>query len=331
MTGSDRVAVVAPTQPVLRPAPLRQGDRVAVVAPSHPVVPTQLQTGLETIRAWGLRPVVLPHVHDVHGHHAGTDDARLGDLQAALDDPSLRAVWAARGGSGVTRIVDRLDWSGMVRDPKPIIGMSDATALLHAAWVNARLVTVHGQFAGRAHLLDAHRDAVSHLLALLTGRSAAGPLPRLDGEPSPTTVVDGAAEGPLLGGNLSLLTAGIGTRWQVDAAGSVVFVEEVGEAPYAIDRMLTHLLSAGWLDGVAGVLVGRPRHCDPPGRSDPHATPSATADEVFAERLGGLGVPLLVGLPIGHVDRHLALPHGARVHLDASAGIISLAEAVTAW
>jgi muramoyltetrapeptide carboxypeptidase len=320
---------------VRRPAPLQVGDRVAVVAPSHAVVPSQLEVGLATLRGWGYVPVVMPHVFDVHGHHAGTDEGRLADLQAALDDPDLRAVWVARGGSGLTRIVGRLDWTRAALDPKPIIGLSDVTALLHAAWVQARLVTVHGQFAGRAHLLARYPDAAAHLRELLAGRVGPGPLPALSGEPAPSTVQGGVAEGRLLGGNLSLVAAGIGTPWQLTAAGAIVLLEEVNEPPYALDRALTHLRTSGWLDGVAGVVVGRLRGCEPPPSAHPRrptasAIPSASASEVIVDRLGDLGVPVLADLPLGHVDRHLALPHGARIRVDADRGTLELLEPATA-
>jgi muramoyltetrapeptide carboxypeptidase len=314
---------------VLLPVPLRPGDAVAVVAPSGPVQDDQVDAGVAQLTAWGYRPVVMPHTRDVHGHLAGTDDARLEDLNAALADPDLRAVWAARGGYGLTRILDRIAWSVLAADPKPLVGFSDTTALHLAAWKRLRLVTFHAQFAGRAHLLARYPDAAAHLRSLLAGEVRTGPLPALDGEPPPRVVGGGRAEGRLLGGNLTLLTATIGTPWQLDTAGAVLLVEEVGEEPYAIDRSLTQLRAAGMLGDVAGVIVGRLRGCEPlpkaPAGDGPAVVPpSATADEVVAERLGDLGVPVLADLPVGHVDRHLALPHGAEVGLDADHGVIEL-------
>jgi muramoyltetrapeptide carboxypeptidase len=313
----------------LLPAPLRAGDPLAVVAPCGPVHPGQLEAGVAQLSAWGYEPVVMPHALDVHGHLAGTDRARIGDLDAAFSDPDLRAVWVARGGYGLTRILERLDWGALAGDPKPIVGFSDATALHLAAWKRLRLVTFHAQFAARAHLLARHPDAARHLRALLAGEVPPGPLPTLDGEPPPRLVTGGRAEGRLLGGNLTLLTATIGTPAQLDPTGAVLLVEEVGEEPYAIDRSLTHLRAAGLLEDVAGVIVGRLRGCAPvpkvPAGGGPLVTPpSASADEVVAERLGDLGVPVLVDLPVGHVDRHLALPHGGRVRLDAGAGTVEL-------
>jgi muramoyltetrapeptide carboxypeptidase len=331
------VTAAARTPPLpapLLPAPLRAGDPVAVVAPCGPVQPDQLAAGVEQLSAWGYRPVVMPHALEVHGHLAGTDDARAADLDAALRDPELRAVWVARGGYGLTRILDRVGWEVLARDPKPIVGFSDATALHLAAWARLRLVTFHAQFAARAHLLARHADAATHLRALLAGEVPAGPLPALDGEEPPRVVAGGRGEGRLLGGNLTLLASTIGTPAQLDTAGAVLLVEEVGEEPYAIDRSLTQLRTAGLLDDVAGVIVGRLRGCDPvpkvPAGGGPLVTPpSASADEVVAERLGDLGVPVLADLPVGHVDRQLALPHGGRVRLDAEAGTVELLERVT--
>jgi muramoyltetrapeptide carboxypeptidase len=320
---------------VLLPVPLRAGGAVAVVAPSGPVQDDQLDAGVAQLTTWGYRPVVMPHTRDVHGHLAGTDDARLEDLNAALADPDVRAVWTARGGYGLTRILDRIAWDALAADPKPLVGFSDTTALHLAAWKRLRLVSFHGQFAGRAHLLARYPDAAAHLRSLLAGEVRAGPLPALDGERPPRVVAGGCAEGRLLGGNLTLLTATIGTPWQLDTAGAVLLVEEVGEEPYAIDRSLTQLRGAGLLDDVAGVIVGRFRGCDPvpkvPGRGGvPVAPSSATADEVVVERLGDLGVPVLADLPVGHVDRHLALPHGAEVRLDADRGVLELHGSVSA-
>lgn len=312
------------THPVL-PAPLRPGDRVALVAPSGVVDVERLEAGARTLRTWGYEPVEMPNIRRRTGHLAGTDDERLADLQAAIDDPSLRAIWIARGGYGLTRIVDRLELEGLADDPRWVIGFSDVTALLHAAWRRVGLVTCHGQFAARVHLVDAFPDAAAHLRALLSGAVDPGPLPTLAGQPAPHTLVGGAATGPLVGGNLAVTCAGIGTANQLDARAAVLLLEDVNEAPYKLDRMLTQLRRAGLLDEVVGVVLGRFVGCDPAV-----GVPSASVDEVLGDRLGDLGVPVLAGLPVGHQDRHLALPHGATMTLDATAATITLAAPVTA-
>lgn len=304
---------------VLRPPALRRGDRVVVVAPSMPVFRDQLDAGCAALRDAGFDVRLGAHVHAVHGHLAGTDQERLHDLNDALRDPDVRAVWIGRGGYGLTRILEGVDWDALTADPKLLIGFSDVTALHTSAWRRLRLLTVHGQFAGRMHLVAQHPDAHRHLLDLVTGRTGPGPLPPLGA--SARGVVPGVAEGPLVGGNLAVLASMVGTPDQLDAHGAVVLLEDVNEPPYKLDRALTQLRDAGVLDGVAGIVLGEWVACDPPeGRW------SATADETAAERLGDLGVPVLAGLPVGHVDRHLALAHGARVAVDSRAGELRLLE-----
>lgn len=303
----------------LRPAPLRPGDRVAVVSPSSPPFPERLRTGLDTLRAWGFDPVVMPHARDERGHLAGLDDDRLADLEAAFADPELRAVFVGRGGYGSTRLLDRLDWDVLASDPKPLVGFSDVTALSLAAWQRIGLVTIHGPFVGGLPTLDDR--GVRRLQHLLTDPEPVRPLGGGGADPGIHPVAGGTAEGPLLGGNLATLCSLVGTADHPDLAGAVVFLEDVNEAPYRVDRMLTQLLRAGVLDGVHGVAVGRFVRCDPP-----MDRPSLTTDEVLDERLGGLGVPVLRGLPIGHFGRQLAVPVGVRVRLDADRGTLEALE-----
>lgn len=307
---------------IVRAPTLHPRDRVAVVAPAGPLTPgedAELERGLGVLRSWGLHPVVMPHVHDVHGHLAGRDADRAADLDTALRDGWIRAVFAARGGYGTTRILGTVAWEALAEDPRLLVGFSDLTALLLGAWTRLGLVGVHGQFVTHLHRLPpACRD---HLWRLLSDPTPPGPVPRPDGAPEPVTVHGGRAEGRLVGGNLSLLRALVGTAEQPDLDGAIVFLEDVNESPYRIDRALTHLLAAGLLDQVAGVVVGEFRSCDPAPDQ-----PALPLDEVVADRLGGLGVPVLAGLSIGHVDRQVALPVGVRAELDADAGELTLLE-----
>lgn len=300
----------------LLPAPVAAGERVALVAPSSPLLDGRLGPAAATLRRWGFEPVEMAHLRDGRGHLAGTDGARIADLDAAFRDRSLRAVWIARGGYGATRIADRIDWQALADDPKPLIGFSDATALLLAAWRHVGVVTIHGPFAGEVHRLAEHPGAAEHLRSLLAAGGQPGPLP-LGSET--TTLRGGVAEGPLLGGNLAVLCAGVGTPLQPDLSGAVVLLEDVNEAPYRIDRMLTQLRQAGCLSDIAGVVLGAFTGCDPP-----EDRPSATVEEVLEERLGDLGVPVLAGLPFGHRPDQVALPHGAWVRLDADVGSLAI-------
>lgn len=298
-------------------AALRQGDVIAVVSPCWPAPSDRLDAGMAVLRSWGVRPREGVHARAVHGHLAGTDAQRATDLNAAFRDPEVRAVWVSRGGYGLTRILERLDWDALARDPKLVIGFSDVTALLVAARQRTGLIGVHGQFVARLHLLAP--EARRWLHDLVFGQLEPGV-----GVPHAGVAVagsDGAVTAPLVGGNLAVLAALAGTRDALRADGCIVLLEEVNEAPYAVDRLLTQLRSSGALAGVRGVVVGAPVACTAVA-----GAASATFDEVIADRLGDLGVPVLTGLPVGHTDDQRAVLHGGRVTLDSTAGTITLAE-----
>lgn len=295
------------------PPPLRPGDRVAVVSPCGPVLDHGvLDRGIGLLRAWDLRVVEGRHARASTGHLAGTDDQRVTDLNAAITDPDIRAVWVTRGGYGLTRILDRVDWAALAADPTIIVGFSDVSALLVATWRRIGLVTVHGPFVGR---LAAKPPAVrAQVRAVLFGADAA-PLTGVPLAGTPRRSV-GA---PLIGGNLSVLAALAGTPDQVDARGCALLLEEVGEAPYRVDRLLTQLRHSGTLAGVVGVAVGTPVRCIPPA-----GRPSAAVAEVVAERLGNLGVPVVTDLPIGHMPDQRAVLHGGEVTLDGRGGTLTM-------
>lgn len=292
-----------PGRPLLRPPRLRTGDRVAVVAPAGIVASERLDAGVAVLRSWGLRVHVGHHVlrrHPRLHHLAGADVERAADLVAAWADPSTRAVIAARGGCGVHRFLDTLDWAALAAaGPKVLVGFSDVTALHEAFAQRLGLVTVHGPVA--CSLGEAPEVERAWLRSLL-----------MDPEPvswdGDDVLVAGSADGVLTGGNLAVLAAGLGTAESRPATGAVVALEEVGEEPYRIDRMLTHLLRTGWFDGVRGVVLGHFTRCGDPGQ----------VRAVLSERLGGLGVPVLAGLPFGHQAPNLALPLGVRARLDTA-------------
>jgi muramoyltetrapeptide carboxypeptidase len=292
---------------------LRAGDRIAVVSPCGPVLDhAVLDRGIGVLRAWGLEVVEGPHARASTGHLAGSDDQRAADLNAAIADPGIRAAWVTRGGYGLTRILDRIDWHALARDATIIVGFSDVSALLVAAWRRLGLVTVHGPFVGWLAVQPA--PVREQVRAVLFGSAGAGALTGvpLAGAPG------GTVRGPLIGGNLTVLAALAGTPDQVDAGGCVLLLEEVGEAPYRIDRLLTQLRHCGTFDGVAGVVVGAPVHCDPPA-----ARPSATFADVLIDRLGDLGVPVVTDLPIGHMPDQHAVLHGGEVTLDGAEGTLA--------
>ncbi|MFD7811803.1 LD-carboxypeptidase [Streptomyces sp. NPDC059785] len=302
-------------KPLTRPARLTPGARVAVVAPSGPVPEERLQAGLDLLRGWDLDPVVAPHVLDRHadfGYLAGTDADRAADLQAAWCDPDVAAVFCARGGYGAQRMADLLDWDAMTAaGPKVFLGFSDITALHEAFAVRAGLVTLHGPMVAAVGFLKNAR-AQEHLRATLFEPET---VRMITANPGAAALVPGRASGVLLGGCLSLLAADLGTPYaRPGARDGLLCLEDVGEETYRLDRYLTQLLRAGWLDGVAGILLGSWADCSP--------YPEVRA--LLADRLGGLGVPVVEEFGFGHGEDALTIPFGARAELDALAGTLTL-------
>lgn len=299
---------------MMKPPRLREGSRVAVVAPAGPVPREAFAAGAAILEA-RYRLVHDERIFARNGYLAGDDDARAAELSRALADPSLEAVFCARGGYGLTRILDRLDAAAFARAPKLVVGFSDVTAL-HAWAARAGVTSLHAPVVTQLGKVPAEdREA---LFALCESPSPPPPLGGL------RALHAGRAEGRLVGGNLEMLTRLVGTPWALDLAGAVLFIEDIGERPYRIDRQLTHLRLAGALDRLAGVVVGDFVGCTEKDGSGPDA------EAVIGERLGGRGVPVVAGAPIGHGERNRALPHGARVRLDAAAGTLEFLDGAVA-
>ncbi|MGW2211246.1 S66 peptidase family protein [Streptomyces sp. NPDC001781] len=300
---------------LLRPARLAPGARVAVIAPSGPVPEERLRAGLAVLRGWGLDPVAAPHVLDRHGQFgylAGTDADRAEDLQRAWCDPSVDAVLCARGGYGAQRMAGLLDWEAMrAAGPKVFVGFSDITALHEAFATRLGLVTLHGPMAAGIDFIGSAR-ARDHLHATLF---APEKVQRITTEGQP--LVPGSARGTTLGGCLSLLAAELGTpHARPCARGGLLCLEDVGEETYRLDRYLTQLLRAGWLDEVRGVLLGSWQDCGPYDSLRP----------MLADRLAPLGVPVLEDAGFGHCRDALTIPFGMAAELDADAATLTLEE-----
>ena len=297
-------------QDLIRPARLKPGDVVRVIAPSGPVFADAFATGAAVLAArYRLRydPAAL---FATQGFLAGSDDQRLSCLVEALRDAEARAVFMGRGGYGLLRIASRIDPELLRRHAKPIVGFSDGTVLLALA-ARAGIAAVHGPVVTQLGRLP-----VEDQTALFSLLESAEPRPLFAGL---ETLRPGSASGPLLGGNLEVLSRLIGTAFLPDLDGAILFFEEVGERPYRIDRLLMHLELAGIFARVAGVVVGDLVACAEP--SDSRVT-SPSAIEVVRERLGRLGIPVALGACVGHGERNLALPYGVQVSLDAQAGTL---------
>lgn len=307
-----------------KPRPISPGGLVGIVAPSSPVPAEALEAGLARLHGFGYRTLVGEHVLDRRGHLAGDDAARAADFNRIWANPEVEAVICARGGYGAMRILERIDWTMVRQNPKFMCGFSDVTALHLAMRKEADLVTFHGPMVGAFG--DAQAYNAEGLLRAMQQRDALGeiawPAPVDEQPPRPVVVRPGVAEGRLVGGNLSLVASLVGSRWEPELDGCILFLEEVEEAPYRVDRMLLQLKLAGKLNGVKGVLFGDSPTCL--NRAD--GKPSLTLFEVLEDHLGHLGVPILYGFPCGHTAYRATLPVGVMARLDAAAGSLTILE-----
>ena len=309
---------------------LRPGDTVGLVCPAGFVGDRfGVEQVSDTVRAMGLVPKPARHLLSREGYLAGTDEQRAGDLHAMFSDDTVRAIFAVRGGWGCQRVLPHLDFDLIRAHPKLLVGSSDITALLLADWHKTGLLGIHGPNASHSWPPKAWADfrALAFEGALPTYAvppwQGPGLAPRGD---RVQTFTGGAATGHLLGGNLSVISAMIGTPYLPDFSGAILFLEETNEAEYRIDRMLTQLAQAGVLKSVAGVVFGRCTNCANPGA--PYS--NYTVYEVMDHHFKPLGVPAFSGLGFGHVADTISLPVGVQVRIDADKGTLQVLEAVVA-
>jgi muramoyltetrapeptide carboxypeptidase len=310
---------------------LRPGDRVALVNLSTALHdPAALVRAKSIIEALGLIPDAAPHLLDRSRDFSASVRERLSDLHGAVSDPNIKGIFCARGGYGVSEIVADVDYALIRRNPKVLVGFSDVT-LLHLAIQNrADLVTFHGRMPALTkfprYSLEALRRAVCspEPLGRLSNPEEANPE-----EANPLrplyplrTITPGAATGRLVGGNLSMIAAAMGTPWEIDTRDAIFFFEDVDEHPYAIARMLLELRQAGKLTQAKGIVIGVCADCDKTSDASPY-----TLNEVFDDVLGSLKIPVFSGLALGHTDDQLTVPLGVQARLDATACTLTLLEA----
>lgn len=294
------------------PPRLSPGAPVTVIAPSGTVPPDRFEAGLARLATrYAVR--WTPRIYDQHGYLAGDDDARLAELMLALESDT-HAILCARGGYGTMRLLDRIDPAIVRAAEKLLVGFSDITAL-HALWLNAGVACVHAPTATQVGELP-----VADLEALFACLEGALPA-AMEGLTSVGTRA--TVSGPLVGGNLEVVKSLVGTPFAFPLAGAVLFLEEVGERPYRIDRSITQLALSGQLRDVSAVVVGGLTRCTEPNGRGP------TAEEVVVERLSSLGIPVLMGLPVGHGERNLPLSLGRRVTVDGTTGSLRFLETAT--
>ena len=311
----------------LLPMPLHKGDTVGLVSPSSATDDSfNLQLAREAMEALGFKVKAGSYIAGRRGHLAGTDAERAGDLNAMFADPAVKAIVCTRGGSGAARLLPLLDYDAILRNPKVLLGYSDITALHNAIHAKTGLVTFHGPIGSgswNAFNVDQFRRVLlNRELVEFRNKVDAGDelVPRRN---RTITITGGKVRGELVGGNLTVLTALAGSPYLPDFSGKILFLEDVSEAPYRVDRMFSTLKLMGALDKVVGVIFGECTDCNP---GDGYG--SLTLEQIFDDHVRPLKVPAYRGAMIGHIREQFIVPVGGMVELDADAGTFRMLEPV---
>lgn len=304
------------------PRKLSKGDTISLICPASSVTKSQLELAVKQVTSLGFKVKLGQFVEAQDGFLAGTDEQRIQDLHNAFKDPEVNGIWCVRGGYGTTRILPHLDYSLIRKHPKILIGYSDITALFQGIYQETGLIGFHGPVA-----ISTFSDySVQHLISTLTQKQDEQVI-KLAPQENPTVynkaliIKPGVAEGKLTGGNLALLSALCGTKFQPDYKGKLVFIEDIGEKPYRIDRMLTQIFQATNLNQAAGIIFGIFENCD---AGNSHH--SWTLLETLKNQTQAFDGPVFYGFSFGHVDHQCVLPIGVKARFDSDRRTLTLLE-----
>ncbi|MEY4903384.1 MAG: hypothetical protein RLZZ292_1199 [Bacteroidota bacterium] len=309
---------------LIKPRRLKIGDTIGLIVPASPVSEEKIQKTIANLEGAGFKLKFGSHIRANNGHLAGTDQERLDDLHAMFADKSVDAVWCIRGGYGCTRLLPNVDFKLIKANPKIFIGYSDVTALHQAIHQATGLVTFHGP-VGASNFTEYTKG--NALMTLMEGKASQVIVPCTENQQKEDVAYrvqilrEGVATGKLVGGNLSLIAALIGTKYQMDFKNKVVFIEDVGERPYSIDRMLTHLLQSSNLHEAAGIALGIFEDCQPKNEQY-----SMSLLDTLKDKLMALNIPLIYGLSFGHISNQFTLPVGIEARLDVGAKTLTFLE-----
>jgi muramoyltetrapeptide carboxypeptidase len=325
LAGLSAPRVVSAQAPVRKPARLRTGDTVGIIDPASATWdPIDVDIVVESLAVLGLKAKLGTHLLDRRGYLAGRDEDRAADVMAMFTDPAVKAVHALRGGWGCARLLPLLDFEAIARTPKILLGYSDLTALILPVYAKAGFVTFHGMNGAsqwnRFNVDWFRRVLMNGEAVTMTNPVDAGDM-LVPTENRIRTITPGRARGRLIGGNLTVLTAIVGSGMLPDFRDAILFIEDVEEAPYRIDRMLTQLALAGILKEVRAVIWGRCTRCTPGAGFG-----SLTIGDLLDDHVKPLGVPAWEGAQIGHIPRQFIVPIGVEAEVDASTGTIRLLE-----
>ncbi len=299
-------------QPTIKPKALKKNDLIALIAPAGPVTESKLAKAQENLSDLGFRTCFTPKILNRKGYLAGNDSDRIDDLHIAFENPDINAILCIRGGYGSARIVNNLDFGLIKENPKIFIGYSDVTALLNSIWKKTGLITFHG-VVGTSEFSEYTRQ---QFLSFFRARNVENLVITPKGN-KVEFLNTGKAKGKLVGGNLAIVNSFIGTEFDIDFTGKIVFLEDVGEAPYKIDRMLTQLLLSGKLEKASGIILGKFSGCDI-DNTEITKENSLSLSEVFNDRLGHLNIPIINDFSFGHVKDQAIFPVGIEAEIDSS-------------
>ena len=295
--------------------PLKQGDTIGLITPSGPITKERLQKSIRIIKELGFNTSHTESVLLHDGYLAGSDDVRLADLHLAFSNEKIDGIWCIRGGYGATRYLDQIDFELIKENPKALIGYSDVTALINTIYQHTGNPCFHGPIAGST-ISDFSQEGLAPIFAkqpVRFGLSANNKeKAKEDSAYQYRVIVPGIATGKLAGGNLSLLASLVGTKHAVDTKDKILFIEDIGEEPYRIDRMLTQLMTTGFFDEVKGIILGVFADC---AKKDKF---SWTLQETIDERMNAIGKPCIYGFPFGHIDDKVTFPIGVVAQMDTS-------------
>jgi muramoyltetrapeptide carboxypeptidase len=296
----------------LKPAKLNRGNTIGLIAPGSYITQSQLDESIKNFEDLGYKVKYSKNILSKYGYLAGFDSERVEDIHSMFADKEVNAIVAVRGGYGCARLLPILNYELIKANPKILIGYSDITSLLYGIYEKAGLVCFHGPVGTSTF----NEYSVNHFNNILAEPKPNYEMKNLPEDEDQLFVInEGVAEGELVGGNLSIVVSMIGTEYDIDSKDKIIFLEEIGEEPYRIDRMLTQMRQSGKFDGCKGLALGVFERCEARER-DPEFPRSLTLKQVLQDRLGDLGIPVIYGLSFGHIKNKFTLPFGIKAKLD---------------
>ncbi len=326
VTAAPKIYSVDESKQKIKPPRLKQGDTLGLVAPGSYISTDELKDSVENLDKLGYKVIYDERILSKTGYLAGDDKARAEELNSMFANSKVDAIICARGGYGCARILPMLDYNLIKNNPKILIGYSDITALLNGIYAETGLITFHGPVgisSFNEFSVTYFNEVLVHPekdLILISAKN--------EDEKEKTevqTIVSGKAQGELVGGNLSVLNSLIGTKYDFNGEGKIIFLEEIGEEPYRIDRMLTQLIQSGKFEKASGIAMGVFKNCEPKEK-DPSFSTSFSLMEVLFDRLSNLNIPVIYGLSFGHIKNKFTLPVGIKAELDTINQTITLLE-----